>query len=183
LASNFLKIKDEYVKNLLTIAQKITCDTHVGAHVELADHILSFMGSELDLLQFFQAAWFATKCAKDNLEDISKMTVVVGDELFEIDLKFPKLFEIFPSTEKAENMGLLDRGKLQRAFVLTNEEAEKYPKTKQWEGHEEHELELKERFFGWVEDYWCEECDAFGSGWCYMCQECGVVIHPEHLKE
>jgi hypothetical protein len=181
VASPLLKIQDEFVKNLLQVGQKLTSTQYTNAHMELLQLLLDFFGSEKEMLEYFQAAWFATKCAKDNLDHLSSITVVVGDELFQVDLNIPKLLELLPTQEMAFNSGLFDKTNLPRNFIITNEEASTLPMKQHYSDHE-HDLELKSQLFDWVEDYWCDACECFGTGWCYYCPECMYIVHPEHLK-
>jgi len=109
--------------------------------------------------------------------------VVVGDELFQVDINIPQLFELLPNYDVAFNSGLFDKTKNPRKHVISNEEAALLPQRKAYKQHEEHELVLKSQLFEWVEDYWCDDCESFGSGWCYYCPECMYIAHPEHLKD
>jgi len=181
-ASNFIKNhQDAELKNLVLVGQKLVNSQRSDSHLELLQHILDFFVSKPQRLQYFQAAWFATKCAKDNIERLTSITVVVGDELFEVDINIPKLFELLPNYEVAFNSGLFDKTDLPRKFVLSAGQAELLPQRKAYAGHEEHELILKNQLFEWLEDYWCDECDSFGSLWCYYCPECMYIVHPEHV--
>jgi len=180
-ASNFIKNhQDPELKNLVLVGQKLVNSQRSDTHLELLQHILDFFVSKPQRLQYFQAAWFATKCAKENLEKLSSIIVVVGDELFEIDINIPKLFELLPNYETAFNSGLFDKTDLPRKFIISDQEAARLQQRKAYRGHE-HELILKNQLFEWVEDYWCDECDSFGSFWCYYCPECMYIVHPEHV--
>jgi hypothetical protein len=178
----FKCIDEPQLKTLLQICQKVVSPQTPNAQLILLQYIMDFMVSKEHRLRYFQAAWFATKCAKDNLDKLSSFTVVVGDELFEVDINIPKLLELLPTYDVAFNAGLFDKSKLPRKHVISNEEASLLPQQKKIEEHE-HELKLKAKLFEWVEDYWCEECNSFGTGWCYYCPDCLYVIHPEHTKD
>jgi len=181
VASNFLKNQnDAELRNLLLVAQKLVNTQQPNSHLDLLQHILDFFVSKPGRLRYFQAAWFATKCAKDNVDKLTSITVVVGDELFEVDINIPKLLELLPSYELAFNSGLFDTTNFPRKHVLTDEEASRLEQRKTYHDHE-HELILKPQLFEWVEDYWCDECDNFGSRWCYCCPDCMYIVHPEHV--
>jgi hypothetical protein len=182
VASNFLKHQqDAELRNLLLVVQKLVNTQQPNSHLELLQHILDFFVSKPQRLQYFQAAWFATKCAKDNVDKLTSITVVVGDELFEMDINIPKLLDLLPTYDLAFNAGLFEATNFPRKFVLTDEQAAGLPQRKACDQHEEHELILKERLFEWVEDYWCDICDSFGSRWCYSCPDCMFIVHPEHV--
>jgi len=184
VASNFLKHQQNTeLRNLFLVLQKLFNTQQPNSYLELLQHVLDFFVSKPQRLQYFQAAWFATKCAKDNVDKLTSITVVVGDELFEMDINIPKLLELLPAYELAFNAGLFDTTAFPRKFVLTDAQAAGLPERKAYADHEEHELVLKQQLFDWVEDYWCDACDSFGSRWCYYCPDCMYIVHPEHVVQ
>jgi len=100
-----------------------------------------------------------------------------------MDINIPKLLELLPAYELAFNAGLFDTTAFPRKFVLTDAQAAGLPERKAYADHEEHELVLKQQLFDWVEDYWCDACDSFGSRWCYYCPDCMYIVHPEHVVQ
>uniref|UniRef100_A0A6B2L2B3 EF-hand domain-containing protein n=1 Tax=Arcella intermedia TaxID=1963864 RepID=A0A6B2L2B3_9EUKA len=171
----------QYIKDVITAGQKLVSDSTSTAHVAMVEQVLAKLPDVPEALEVFQAAWFAVSCAKENIKELSSITIVVGDEVFEITTTIPRLFDLIPS--KDQMGGILNAIPVKPEFLLTDEEALKFPSEKQWKKHEAHELVLRNTLLDWVNHYWCDECETFGSGWCYACLECMTVIHPHHLKD
>jgi len=184
VASPLLKIQDNFVKKLLEDGQKITRSTkEKNSHLKLLQHVLEYFGKNQDLLGYFKAVWEAIKYGKVNLDHLSVITVLVGNELYQVDFKDPHLLELLPTYQDMENSQKMEKENcLKPKFVITKEDAGNLPLKVVFQGHNSrHQLELKSQLFDWVEEYWCDDCGSLGKGWCYHCDQCMYVVHPEHI--
>jgi hypothetical protein len=92
IASPLLKIQESFVENLLQSGYRLTSNkSSTAAHMDLLQLILLFFGNHSILFDILEAAWLAIEEAKEDIEQISSISVVVGNELFQVDMNIPHL--------------------------------------------------------------------------------------------
>ncbi|XP_068646753.1 probable nucleoredoxin 2 [Aristolochia californica] len=134
-------------------------------------------------LYYSSMPWLALPFGDPTIKNLTKYFDVQG---------IPCLVIIGPDGKTLTKQGrMLINLHLEKAYPFTQkqleslekqmeEEAKSFPRTESHEGHP-HQLTLVTQGSGGG-PFICCMCDEQGSGWAYLCLECGYEVHPRCVK-
>ncbi|PIN22643.1 Thioredoxin, nucleoredoxin [Handroanthus impetiginosus] len=174
----------KFTPKLASIYQKINQELTANGPPEFE---IVYVSSDHDQTSFdshFQTMpWLAIPYGDPNIKNLAKYFDIRG---------IPSLVILGPDgktvTKQGRNLVNLyqehaypfTQDKIEFLERQINEEAKNLPKSKFHSGHH-HELTLVSEGNGGG-PFICCDCDEQGSGWAYLCIDCGYEVHPKCVK-